>query len=402
MLFSYTAITKDGEPRKGSIDAFNEDAAISALQRRDLVITSISEAETVPWWKSTLSFFGSAVSQKDVVILSRQIATLFEAKVPALEIFKLLANESDNESLRKILTAITDDIQSGVTISQAMGKHPNAFSSFYVNMVHAGEESGKLNETFLYLADHLDRSYALSSKAKNALIYPAFVITTFIVVMIVMFVMVIPRLSSILVETGQAIPFYTKIVIGISNFLVQYGLFFFIVLMVGGVFLWRFWIGRGGETVVSRLQISLPFIGRLYKKFYLARIATNLDTMLTSGIPIVRAIEVTATVVGNQVYEDILKKTVVSVQAGDTLSESLGSYEEIPSILIQMVKVGEETGKLGYVLKTLSLFYEREVNNEVDTIVSLIEPILIVVLGVGVGLLLAAVLVPIYQTTAGL
>ncbi|MBI2046292.1 MAG: type II secretion system F family protein [Parcubacteria group bacterium] len=401
MLFNYTAITKDGEPRKGSIDAFNEDAAVSALQRRDLVITSIGEAKTGPWWKSALPFL-DAISQKDIVVLSRQIATLFEAKVPALEIFKLLANESDNETLRKILATITDDIQSGITISQAMGKHPRAFSNFYVSMVHSGEESGKLNETFLYLADHLDRSYALSSKAKNALIYPAFVITTFIVVMIVMFVMVIPRLSAILTETGQAIPLYTKVIIGISHFLVQYGLFFLLVLVVGGIFLWRFWIGRGGKTAIARLEISLPFIGRLYRKFYLARIATNLDTMLTSGIPIVRSIEVTAAVVGNEVYENILEKTAGAVQGGDTLSQALGAYEEIPSILIQMVKVGEETGKLGYVLKTLSSFYEREVNNEVDTIVSLIEPILIVALGVGVGLLLAAVLVPIYQTTSGL
>ncbi|MBI5005120.1 MAG: type II secretion system F family protein [Candidatus Lloydbacteria bacterium] len=401
MLFNYTAITKEGEPRKGAIDAFNEDAAIASLQRRDLVITSISETKTGPWWKSAMPFLDS-VSQKDVVILSRQIATLFEAKVPALEIFKLLANESDNETLRKILATITDDIQSGISISQAMEKHLNVFSNFYVSMVRSGEESGKLNETFLYLAEHLDRSYALSSKAKNALIYPAFVISTFFIVMVVMFVMVIPRLSAILTETGQSIPLYTKVVIGISNFLVQYGLFFFLMLVVGGVFLWRYWIGRGGEAVLSRLEISLPFIGRLYRKFYLARIATNLDTMLTSGIPIVRAIEVTAAVVGNKVYENILKKTATSVQAGDTLSQALGAYGEIPSILTQMVKVGEETGKLGYVLKTLSVFYEREVNNEVDTIVSLIEPILIVLLGIGVGLLLAAVLVPIYQTTSGL
>lgn len=401
MLFHYTAITKDGEPRKGAIDAFNQDAAIAALQRMDLVITSVLEEKTGPWWKSALPFLG-AVSQKDIVILSRQVATLFEAKVPALEIFKLLADESDNETLRTTLTEITDDVQSGITISQAMGKHPKVFSNFYVSMVRSGEESGKLNETFLYLADHLDRSYALSSKAKNALIYPAFVITTFLVVMIVMFVMVIPRLSSILTETGQEIPFYTKVVIAISSFLVQYGLFFFLVLVVGGIFLWRFWIGRGGEAAISRVQISLPFIGRLYQKFYLARVTTNLDTMLTSGIPIVRSIEVTASVVGNQVYEDILKKTATAVQAGDTLSQALSAYGEMPSVLIQMVKVGEETGKLGFILKTLSKFYEREVNNEVDTIVSLIEPILIVALGVGVGLLLAAVLVPIYQTTSGL
>ena len=204
-VFTYKIITKEGEERTGTIDALNEDVAITSLQRRGFVIVSISTEDKKPFFERSVSFF-NPISNRDVVILSRQIATLFSAQVSALRAFRLLAAETGNKELQKILTAVSDDIQSGTSLSVALARHPDAFSTFYVNMVHAGEESGKLNETFSYLADYLDRSYDLASKTKNALIYPAFVIATFVVVMILMLTVVIPRLSAILAETGQAVP----------------------------------------------------------------------------------------------------------------------------------------------------------------------------------------------------
>jgi len=401
MLFRYKTINADGTPGGGTIDAFNEDAAIAALQRKGIVLISIGLAEKGGWWKEKIPFINQ-VSQKDVVILSRQIATLFEARVPALQIFRLLATEMENDTLRDALTEITDDIQSGIPISDAMKKHPSIFSPFYINMVRSGEEAGKLNETFGFLADYLDRSYELASKAKNALIYPAFVILTFIIVMTLMMVLVIPRLGSILLETGQDIPFYTTVIINFSNFLVDYGFIILGLVVVGAIFLWKFIQSSEGSKAFARVKISLPYVGRLYQKFYLSRIADNLNTMISSGIPIVRAFEVTANVVGNIVYEDILRESMSAVQAGAPISDTLIRYDEIPNIMAQMIKVGEETGKLGYVLETLATFYRREVDNEVNTIVSLIEPALIVLLGLGVGILLTAILIPIYQTTASI
>jgi len=289
-----------------------------------------------------------------------------------------------------------------MAISAALSRHPDVFSDFYINMVKSGEESGKLSETFLYLADYLERSYTVVSKAKNALVYPIFVIASFIVVMILMMVLVIPRLSQILIESGQAIPIYTRIVIGVSNFLVNYGIFLVLILAAVGVFLWKYSLSVAGKLSFSRAKLSIPYIGTLYRKLYLSRISDNLATLVESGISMVRALEITAEVVDNAVYQEILKESSLKVKGGMPVSEAFALYPEIPGIIIQMVKVGEESGKFGYVLDTMAKFYAREVNNEVDTIVGLIEPAMIVVLGIGVGVLLTSVLVPIYNIASGI
>ena len=394
MLFNYKAVTKAGEERVGLIDTINEDAAISSLQRRGLVIVSIRNAEKKSIFEIDIEFL-SRVKNKDVVILSRQISTLFEAQVPALRAFRLLASESENTILRKSLTEVSDDIQGGMPMSEAMEKHPNVFSDFYVNMVRAGEESGKLSETFLYLADYLDRSYELTSKIKSALTYPAFIISVFIIVMIGLFTFIIPRITGILTANGQEIPMYTKVIIAISDFLVNYGLFAFVVLIVAGFLLWRFKSEK--TTGFSRMMISIPVLGGLLRKLYLARIADNMNTMLSSGIPMVRSVEITASVVGNEVYKKILMDTVEKIKGGDPMSKALSESKEIPGIMLQMIRVGEETGELGNILKKIATFYKREVDTSVDTIISLIEPAMIVLLGLGVGSVLAAVMLPIYN-----
>ena len=286
--------------------------------------------------------------------------------------------------------------------SEALSKHPTVFSNFYVSMVKTGEETGKLNQIFNYLADYLDRQYALVSKTKNALIYPLFVIIVFIAVMVLMFVLVIPKLSVIIIESGQSIPIYTQAVIGISNFFVNYGVFLLIFVIILGLYLWRLSKSEKGRHYLDGVKLKIPIIGKLYTKFYLARISDNMDTMLSSGISIVRAIEITSEVVDNKVYEKILKGSVESVKAGNTFSESIQNSKEIPSIMTQMVQVGEETGTISAILKTLSGFYKREVDDMVDTLVSLIEPVMIVALGLMVGFLLASILVPIYNIAGGI
>ena len=398
MLFNYEAVDNTGAKKNGSIDAVNVDIAISSLQRRGLVLTSIKEADAPSSFLSTNITLFDRVSTKDVVILSRQLSTLFEAQVSALRVFRLLAAETENRVLAKKLGVIADDLQGGTSISEALSKHPKVFSEFYVSMVKAGEESGKLNDTFLYLADYLDRAYELSSKVKGALIYPAFVVITFITVMILMFTMVIPKISAILVDAGQEIPVYTRIVLGISNFLVDYGFVILGVLIVIRFFVVRFVRTPGGKFAYDRFKLGIPYISSLYRKLYLSRLADNMNTMLISGIPMVRALELTSTVINNQVYHGILNDAVESVKGGKTLSESLSNNpHEIPGIMVQMVKVGEETGEVGSILKTVAKFYAREVTTAVDSLVSLIEPLMIVLLGGGVAVLLASVLIPIYN-----
>src|SRR3989344_398885 len=402
MLFKYKAIEKTGEVREGTIDAVNNDVAITSLQRWGLIISSLTPEKTGEGFLSMNFSLFDRVTNKDIVIVSRQVSTLFEAQVSALQIFKLLGAESDKPILRKILSQVADDLQAGSAISKALSRHGNVFSEFYINMVRAGEESGKLDETFLFLADYLERSYEVTSKAKNALVYPAFVVFTFIVVMILMLTKVIPSISQILIDSGQDIPLYTKVVLGVSSFLVDYGLFFFAVLIVGSIFLWRFAKTSGGKIVLSQTRLAIPYVGTLYTKLFLSRISSNLTTMLLSAIPIVKAIEITANVVDDAVYQGVLRDVSESVKGGKTLSESFSKHEEIPGILVQMVRVGEESGELGAILKTLSRFYEREVTNAIDTLVSLIEPVMIVLLGLGVGFLLASVLIPIYNISSAI
>jgi type IV pilus assembly protein PilC len=400
MLFTYEAVDSTGAQKNGSIDAVNVDIAISSLQRRGLVLTTIRAADassSSSFFSKNISFF-DRVSNKDVVILSRQLSTLFEAQVSALRIFRLLGAETENHVLAAKLTTIADDLQAGSSISAALAKHSKVFTEFYVSMVKAGEESGKLDETFQYLADYLDRTYELTSKVKGALIYPAFVVVTFITVMILMFTMVIPKISGILVDSGAEIPSYTKVILGISNFLVQYGFIILGVVIIAGFFLVRYIRTPTGKDAFDHFKLHIPYVSSLYRKLYLSRLADNMTTMLMSGIPMVRSLELTANVINNTVYRNLLASAVESVKGGKTLSESLSSDPDaVPGIMTQMMKVGEESGELGNILKTVAKFYSREVATAIDSLVSLIEPLMIVFLGGGVAVLLASVLVPIYN-----
>jgi len=400
MLFKYKAIDSAGATKKGSIDAASKDLAISALQQRGLIILSIEAEEAAkPFWRVALF---EKVKTRDVVILSRQISTLFSAEITALRAFTLLAQSAENPLLAQKLNAIASDLQAGSSISEALSRQPDVFSDFYVNMVKAGEETGKLSQTFLYLADYLERQYELTTKTKNALVYPAFVVATFIVVMVLMFTLVIPKLGQIIIESGQTVPVYTKIVLAVSNFLVNYGVFLLIFLGVLLFYLWRYSKSESGRNYLDSLKIRLPLFGELYRKLYLSRMADNLNTMLSSGISIVRALEVAGDVVGNRVYKNILREAMDSVKAGQSIASAFSKFEEIPPIMTQIMQIGEETGNLGSILKTLADFYKREVEQTVSTLVGLIEPVLIVFLGVAVGILLTSVLVPIYNIAGGI
>lgn len=402
MEYKYEALDAEGKPQGGIINASSEDAAIGILQRKGYTITAFSGAQTKGLLQQlrTVSFFGG-ISGRDLVLLSRQLATLFEAQVSPLRIFQLLGEQMGKPFLQQVLVTVADDLQAGSSISQALSKHPKVFTDFYVNMVRAGEETGKLNQTFLFLADYIDRSYEISAKVRNALIYPAFIVATFIAVMVLMLTVIIPKLASILLETGGSLPVFTQIILGLSSFLIDYGIFLLIALIFGGYMVMRYVKTPNGRRALAELQLSTPYLGQLYQKLFLSRIADNMHIMLASGISVVRALEVTAAVVENVVYEAIILEAVEGVKGGAPLHEMFSHHpREIPPIMVQMLQIGNETGETANILDRLAKFYSREVNTAVDTLVSLIEPVMIVMLAVGVGFLLAAVLLPIYNTTS--
>jgi type II secretory pathway component PulF len=402
MRFTYQARTPEGDLRTGSIDAATMEIAVVSLQRRNLIIVSIvPEEEAVPLLSRSIRIF-DRIKTKDVVILSRQMATLFEAKVPVVESLKIIVSEMTSQALQKELEGVLEDIQGGSSMSQAMGKHPKVFSSFYVNMVKSGEESGKLDEVFIYLADYLERSYELLTKARNALIYPAFVMLAFLAVMTLMLVVVIPKLSAILTEAAQELPIYTRLVLSLSDFLRNFGFILVLVFGMLGAFAWRYSQTPAGKYAFHKFQLSIPLVGMLYRKLYMSRIADNLQTLISGGIPAVRALEITADVVGNEVYRLIVTDAIEAVKGGSTISGAFARYDDIPPLMSQMIRIGEETGRLDSILKSLATFYRREVDSLVDNLVNLIEPILILALGLGVGLIVASVLVPIYNLAGAL
>jgi type IV pilus assembly protein PilC len=396
MLFRYKAFDNTSTLHSGDIEAVSLDKAINALQGRGLVVSSITPKQVKSGILGFIPFFNK-VSNKEIVILSRQISTLFGAKISALRIFKLIASEVENELLREKLLKVVDDLQGGSAISVALSKHKDLFSDFYINMVRSGEESGHLDETFQYLADYLDRTYEVTSKAKNALVYPAFVIFVFIAVMVLMFTVIIPKIGLIVKESAQDLPIYTKIVFKVSDLMINNGLLLIGALMaVVGAGIWYFRTPEG-KRWLSSFRLSVPYLGDLYKKLYLSRFSDNMSTMVGSGIPMLKALEVTSAVIDNQNYKDVLDQAFIKVKAGSSLSDSLENREEMPNMLVQMIRVGEESGEMGDIMKTMAKFYQREVINAVDTLVGLIEPVMIVALGVGVGVLLASVLMPIYN-----
>lgn len=396
MQFNYAALDNQGNSREGTIDAVNIDVAITALQRRGLVVSSINPVEQEVTLRSRIPFL-DRISNSDIVMVSRQITTLFEAQVSALRAFRLLAAEARTPQLAARLNEIADDIQGGSSISAALSSHPEIFSNFYVNMVRAGEETGKLDETFSFLADYLDRNYEITQKARNALVYPAFIIFTFVVVMVLMLTLVIPRLADMLTEVGQTIPIYTRIVIGVSEFIRTYFILLFIILAIGVGVLARYIQTPAGRLLFANARLQTPAIGNIFRKIFLSRIADNLSTMLKSGIQVLRGLEITASVVEDPIYEGIMLETAADVKGGMPMSDAMRKHPEIPGIVVAMVKIGEETGNMAQILEVMARFYRREVNNAVDTLVELIEPFIIVLLAVGVAVLLASVLVPIYN-----
>ena len=393
--FEYKARTPEGEVRNGMVTASSEEAAIDALQQNKLTVIAVREAASPSLFERNI--FGARVKYKDIVIFSHQLATLFEARIPVVEALKTLMSEAEKPALRQVIAGILDDVAGGMSLSQAMGKRPEAFSSFYVNLVRSGEESGKLQEIFTYLADYVERSYYMVSKARNAMIYPAFVLLAFTGVLVVMLVVVFPRLISIFEETGQQVPVYTQAIIFLSLTLRRWGLLILLFLIGIGILLWRWSATPPGKMFFHRLQVSVPIIGQLYRKLFMARLTDNLQTLIMGGIPIVRALTITSDVVGNVVYRQAIERAIESVKGGSTISAAFEQTPEIPQLVTQMIRIGEQSGRLDFILGSVSKFYRREVDSVLENIVALIEPALIIFLGVGIGVLVASVLVPLYN-----
>lgn len=404
MLYHYTSLGAEGKTTEGDIEGMSLDNAILLLQKKGITIVNIKEKDDGKGGDifGDLKIFKKKIKTKDVVVFSRQVATLFQAGVSALKAFRLLAQENENETLAEQLVGVSDDIEGGVSLSEALAKRPELFSNFYVNMVRAGEESGKLNEVFMFLADYLDRDYEMTQKIKKALTYPAFVIGTFFAIMIGMLTFVIPKMANLFAEGGAKLPTVTVIVLFVSDLFVKYYAVSFPTFAVICFLFYKWSKTEEGSYTIDEISTKIPVIKTLQQRIFLQRFADNMNTMLTNGVPIVKALDITATIIENKIYKEIAVRVSQKVQVGKSLSKAL--YEEplVPNILVQMVHIGEETGELGYILKNLAIFYRRELDTTIDTMIGLIEPAMIVSLGLGVGVLVSAVLIPMYSLSSAI
>ncbi len=396
MKFKYKVFGQDTRIKEAYIDEISRDNAISKLQSEGNIIIEVTEAP-IDLEDSIFKKYQNRISNKDLVMSAKQLATLIGGGVNVLKAFRLLASESTSPGLANRFKIIAEDIQSGMPVYKSMGRHTDIFDNFFISMVHSGEESGKLKDTLNYLADFLERNYELTQKTKKALTYPMFVLVTFFVVMIIMTVFVLPKLAEMISSQGQELPTFTKIIMSFSNFVISYWWMIIPSIFAAGYYLRSYARTADGSAYFDTLKLKIPIISGLYKKLYLSRFADNINTMISSGVPIVQALQITSEVVDNYVYKKVFERVAEKVRDGKVLSLSLADEPLIPSIMVQMTRIGEETGELGYMLSNVAKFYKRELEQTIDSTIALIEPLMIVVLGGSVGVLMASILLPIYN-----
>ncbi|MBP6886174.1 MAG: type II secretion system F family protein [Candidatus Pacebacteria bacterium] len=398
MQFSYRVKSPEGKLIDGVIDAADEREAIAELQARGLVITSLQ-----PAGKSIFSVDINAIlnapKTKDVVVFTRQLSTLVEADMPLAESMRTLALQSENVVFSRVISEIANDLEGGMQVSAAFAEHPKLFSQFFVKLVRSGEASGRLQQSLTYLAEYLERSQAITSRVRNAMAYPVFVIVAMLAVGLIMMLYVLPQLLVIFKDAGTiSLPVTTRALIWLTDFVNQYVLVILMYCTVAVVGVWQWIKTTEGHLWFDKMKIRVPGIGVILKSVYLARIAENLSTLIRSDIAILDALRITADIVDHDEYRDILLHAEEEVRGGGTISSVLRQYRsQVPAMMSSMIAIGERTGKIDTMLGHVSQFYRTESENRLDSITSLIEPVLVVVLGIGVALLVSSVLLPMYS-----
>jgi type IV pilus assembly protein PilC len=398
MKFKYQARTKSGDIRSGIIEASNEEAAVETLQRYGLFVTLLENVKEEALLSKEISFL-ERVKEKDLVIFIRQLSIMLKAGVTPVEALNTLAVQIENPTLRERVLKISNEVESGTVLSKAFSLFPEIFPSYFIAVLKAGEASGELSQTLGYLADYIENQFYIKSKIRSALTYPIFVIFLFVVIFIFLMIFVIPNITQVLLQTGKELPTTTKIVISISAFFQKWILW--VIMGTFGMLLaaFKYFKSEEGKSIFDRYIIKVPIFGPFFVKMYVNRIAQNLGTLIKAGVPIIQALEITEEIVGNSYYQEIVKEVKESVSKGKPMSETLMKYPSaIPPLVSQMVRVGERTGKTAQAFDYILEFYQKEIEIAIDKFLAMIEPIMIVGLGLMVAFLAASVLMPIYQT----
>ncbi len=396
ITFSYEAQKNDtGEIVKAEVQAENEQAAAKVLMAQGLFPISIDEKDG----KSLLAKSGLSerVGAKDRVIFTRQLSTLINAGLPLTQSLRTVTDQIQNKTLKKVVGEVVTSVESGLSLSQSFAKYPRIFSDIYVSLVAAGEASGSLDKSLERIASQQEKDAAIVGKIRSALIYPLIVLLVIVLVLVFMLTTVLPQVGGLYKDLHKELPALTRTLLAISSFIMN---FWYVVIIgvVAAIFAGRSYIQTPtGRKLLDGFKLNMPIFGRIYKKVYMARFARTLGTMLQSGIPMLEALRIVKEAIANVHVEEALERAMVGVKGGKALSVTLEKESVFVKLVPQMIKIGEQSGAIDAMLDRVATYYENEVDEEVKNISTTIEPIMMVVLGVTVGGVIAAILMPVYS-----
>ncbi len=405
MKFEYKARDQEGNAREGEIEADSKGQALLNLQQKDLYVLSLDEKK-VPFYERKVDFdlsFLERVKDQDLVMFCRQLGIMLGSQIGIVESLRILNKQIEKKTLRKKIEDVADRIEEGETFSGALSKHDDVFSRFFVGVIKSGEASGKLPESLEYLEKNIKRRSEFKSKLVGALIYPLFIVFVFSFVVTFLLIFVIPDMVEMIEELDQEIPFITQMVISISDFVVNWGIFVLggIIAFFAGLF--RIIKTDKGKKTFDNILFKIPLIGELTKKINLAYFSESMSTLISSGLDIVESLEITEDIISNTVYERIVGETGKAVKEGKNISSALRKHPNyFPALVVQMLIVGERTGKMEKVLSSITEFYQNETDRTLDNFVKIAEPLLIILLGFLVGGLVVSVILPIYDMGMGM
>ncbi|MCX6761798.1 MAG: type II secretion system F family protein [Candidatus Moranbacteria bacterium] len=396
MKFKFEAKTKTGEKQTGLVNAANRDLAAAILQKNELFPIHIEE-DVDNLAKKVFAKYYDRVTDKELVIFFRQLAILIEARVPIVVALTAIEEQTSGSFLKIIINEAIKDIEDGVTLSDALAKHKEVFSNLAINIVKAGEASGNLKKSVEYVADNIEKNYELTSKVKSAMTYPLIVLVVFFIIAFLVITLIIPKLTVMIKDLGADVPWYTRLLINTGDFMAVYwwAVLLMIAGIIGGIIYYLNTID--GRKEWDQIKLKLPVVGVMFRYVYITRFSENLAVLLAGGIPIIKSITIVSAVIGNTVYEELFLRTAENVKRGENMSDVLKRSSLIPPMVSHMIKIGEDSGQIDSVLGHITKFYGQEVELMAKNMSTLIEPILMIIIGTGVGLMAVGVLMPIYN-----
>lgn len=397
MKFFFRAKNKLGEIKEGTVEASNRDLALDLIQKNDFFPILLKEEGKKVSFVDIFRKYVNRVKVKELMIFFRQLAILVEARVPIVYALSAIKDQTENPFFKTVINEVVNDIQDGLPFSDALKKKPEIFSSLSISIIKSGEASGNLKQSVEYVADSIEKNYNLSKKITSAFIYPAVVMAVFFVIGFVFVAFIIPKLTVVIKDMGVDFPWYTKVVMVGSDFMAVY--WWAVLLGIIGVVLGILFFleTRKGKEKMDRLKINMPVFGKVFQNIYITRFAENLAILLKGGIPIIRAVTLSSSVVNNLVYEELFLQVAYELKIGQNIHGVFQKSELIPPIVSQMIRVGEETGQLDLVLHHISTFYEQETETATKNLSVLLEPLIMIIIGTAVGFLVFSILMPIYN-----